>query len=277
MFFHKKTPATDATQPFSDVMDRIKGTFATGYEKDLMKAKKDYKDTFGNFEYKIPPAVYSVIDMYDKMYTGGLPGKDIIQDQIGAGYAGAMGNLARGADTSAGFLGAGTALSDRFMSSVRDLSVQDETMKVQQEQEKLMGQIAGQTMMADYEKERDVNIPYADYQRKLNEANAREVAAMQTKYNAQNYAEQKKMANKQLLFGLAGTVLGGPIGGALGSGLGGLFGGGGGNTMQPAPPVGYNTTPYLPSAPMPSAGASIPTSGTAWNYDYNSIFNSSRF
>ena len=237
-------------------------------------AAKDYKDTMGTFEYKIPPAVYSMINMYDKMYTGGLPGKDIIQDQIGAGYAGAMGNLSRGADTSAGFLGAGTALSNRFMSSVRDLSVQDETMRVQQEQQKLMGKIQGQAVLADYEKERDVNIPYADYQRRLNDAKAKEIAEQQNIYNAQNYQRQLGMANTQQLLGLAGTVLGGPIGGAI---AGSLFGGGGGNTMQPAPPVGYNTTPYLPSAPMPSAGASIPASGTAWNYDYNSIFNSSRF
>ena len=118
-------------------------------------AAKGHDELLGTFEYNIPKSVYSVIGLYDKAYTGGLPGKDVIKSEMGAGYAGAMGQMERGADTGAGYLGAGTNLWSQYMKSIRDLGLQHEQMKVQQGEQKRMGQIAGQTMLADYEKERD--------------------------------------------------------------------------------------------------------------------------
>jgi hypothetical protein len=119
--------------------------------------------------YNIPQAVLDATKMYDKMYTGGLPGEDIIREQMGAGVAGAVGGVQRGADTSAGALGATTGLYDRYISSVRDLGVQSAQMRQQQEQQKLMAQAEAGYRMGDYQDkawEYNVNLPY---QRQYNE------------------------------------------------------------------------------------------------------------
>jgi hypothetical protein len=119
--------------------------------------------------YNIPQEVLSATKMYDKMYTGGLPEKDVIRSQMEAGLAGSVGDVQRTADTSAGALATVGGLYDRYLTSSTNLGIQSAQMKQQQEAQKLAAQTAAQYKLGDYrEREWDVNVNMP-YQRAYNE------------------------------------------------------------------------------------------------------------
>lgn len=114
------------------------------------------------------------IDEYSKMLGGlsreGLPGERMIAEEMGANVAGAVGEVGRVADTSAGALGAVSGLYNKYMSSVRDLGIQSAQQKAANEREyRLQGANAALTRAdyADKAWEYNVNLPY---QRALNKS-----------------------------------------------------------------------------------------------------------
>lgn len=81
----------------------------------------------------------------------------------------------------------------------------------------------------------NANTPMANYQApQVGTVNYGNIAANQGQLANQQYQQQLQQNSGLLsgLFGVGGSLLGGPIGGALGSSIGGLFGGSSGSTLS---------------------------------------------
>ena len=119
--------------------------------------------------YSIPSSVTEAMKLYQGLSREGLPGEDVIRDQMGAAYAGAAGDVNRTADSGVGALGAMSGLYGKFMNSVRDLGIQSSQVKAQNEQNYLLQNAGAQFKQADYqEREWDVNVNQP-FQRGMNE------------------------------------------------------------------------------------------------------------
>ena len=120
-------------------------------------------------KYDIPSSVAEAMRLYQGLSREGLPGEDVIRDQMGAAYAGAAGDINRTAESGVGALGAMTGLYGKFMNSVRDLGIQSSQVKAMNEQNYLLQNAGAQFKQADYqERAWDVNVNQP-FQRGMNE------------------------------------------------------------------------------------------------------------
>jgi hypothetical protein len=119
--------------------------------------------------YTIPSSVQEAVRMYQGLSQEGLPGEDVIRDQMGAAYAGAAGDITRTAESGVGALGAMTGLYGKFMNSVRDLGVQSAKVKAQNEQNYILQNAQAKMQLGDYQDRAwDVNVNQP-FQRGMNE------------------------------------------------------------------------------------------------------------
>ncbi len=119
--------------------------------------------------YEIPSSVNEAVKMYQGLSREGLPGEDIIRDQMGAAYAGAASDIGRTAESGVGALGVMSGLYGKFMSSVRDLGVQSAQVQAQNEQNYIMQNAQAKMQLGDYQDRAwDINVNQP-FQRGMNE------------------------------------------------------------------------------------------------------------
>ena len=192
--------------------------------------------------YTMPKEVEDAAKLYSGMYQGGLPGEDIIRDQMGAAYGeGARANE-RAADSSAGLLGANTNLFGRYMNAVKDLGVQSAQARITNKQNYINANANMALTKADYrEREWDVNVN-RPYQEKQQEYWYNKQMADQMMWGGADRQTAGAITNQQanMQWAQMATSLFNPLG--MLSGLGG-----GANTAGVAQPgAGGVATPSVP-------------------------------
>lgn len=135
------------------------------YAKNQLKNNKRPEQ----IKYDIPSSVGEAMKYYQSLSREGLPGENVIRDQMGASYAGAAGDVNRTADSGVGALGAMSGLYGKFMNSVRDLGVQSAQVKANNQREYALQNAGAQFQQAEYQDrawDQNVNQPF---QRGMNE------------------------------------------------------------------------------------------------------------
>ena len=146
-------------------------------------------------KYEVPTAVGDYMRQMNLLAKKDLPGRDILEDQIGGQVAGAIGDVNKAATSSGAALGAITGMNERAQTAIRDLGVTAAEFRAGRE----MQAAESNKYLADYQEkawEYNQNIPY---QQKMNE-----------------YVAAKQAGNANLWGGLEG------IGTSVVQGLGSL-------------------------------------------------------
>lgn len=134
-------------------------------------------------QYEIPSAVRSYLTRRNVMANQDMPGRDLIEDRIGANVANTIGDVNRAASSSGAALGAITNVNQRAQEAISDLGIQS----AQYRQQQMDKAAEAQRYMADYQEkewEYNKNLPY---QRAMNE-----------------YTQKKQAGNANLWGGLEG-------------------------------------------------------------------------
>lgn len=171
-------------------------------------------------KYEIPKEVTQYLAQMQQMGREGLPGENLIRDQLKANFAEQAGSVARGADTSAGYLGALSGLANRTQQSIADLGIQSAQIQRQNQ----INAIGSKLIGADYTDkawEYNFNIPW---QRGQNRADAYEDMArkMQGSATDMGYASNQNFVNN--LSSIAGFSMMNPNMNFGNFNLGNLFG-----------------------------------------------------
>ncbi|HUV84883.1 MAG TPA: hypothetical protein VMV86_04190, partial [Methanosarcinales archaeon] len=209
----------------------------------------------GQVTYTQPKAVDEYMGIMQGMSRQGLPGEDVLRDQMGAAYAGAESGINRAADTSAGALGALSGVYGQYINSVRNLGVDS----ARAQQQNLFNYGQAKLTEADYGDKAWMYNVLKPREEAYSESRALEAGGQANIFNAGDMTTaagidfRSNLGNQMNYWNMMSQYQGGGQGmGNINLNLGNLFGGGGqGQSTSPNVGTMFNQTMMNSSGATP--------------------------